>query len=59
MKLSEQGKLELGLVKSSSARWQSLGSSKTDHNWFGNIKVRNLFIRNLKYAHLTPLFSTT
>ena len=39
MKLSGQGKLELGLVKNVAARWQSLGVPQSDHNWFGFVKV--------------------
>ena len=43
MKLSGQGKLELGLVKNVAARWQTLGTPQSDHNWFGFVKVTIYF----------------
>jgi cytochrome-b5 reductase len=46
-RLSEQGKLEITLVKDLPGRWQTLGSSADDHAVFNNIK--NLGMRYRKY----------
>jgi len=48
MKLSGQGKLELGLVKNVAARWQTLGTPQSDHNWFGFVKDMKVSYRKYK-----------